>query len=126
MAIEGAFQCIPGAVAAGDLSTTPNRFVAMSSTGAALAAVGALADGVLLNKPTALNKPAEVAFCGVVKVEAGTTVAAGDFVTSDSVGRAIPAVQTALPVAINGTALDGGAVGNLISVLLNKGYILQS
>lgn len=123
MAHEGAFTCIPGAVALSDLSSTPNRFVSMAASGMALTDTGLLADGVLLNEPNALGVAAEVAFSGVVKVEAGDTVTAGQFVTSDSTGRAIPAVAGGSAVAINGKALSGGAVGNLITVLLNKGYI---
>lgn len=53
------------------------------------------------------------------KVEAGATVAVGDLVASDNVGRAIVAVSTAGNYTA-GKCVKGGAVGEIIEILFIK------
>lgn len=75
---------------------------------------GNVAVGVLQNKPQVEDMAATVAIFGVSLVEAGGTVSAGDAVEGDSTGRAI---SLSTGVAL-GLALDGGAEGEIIPVLL--------
>ncbi|NIQ91029.1 MAG: DUF2190 family protein [Nitrospinaceae bacterium] len=124
MAYEGNLKCIPGIVAAADLSAKQFTFVKIDSNGQAAAntAEGAMVDGVLQNKPAAQGEAAAVAYAGVTKVVAGDTVAAGGKVISDTAGKAIPAATGKF---IRGTALTGGAADEVISILLAPtGYSL--
>lgn len=78
-------------------------------------ASNAISVGVIQNNPN-VGEAVELAYLGETKVEAGGTVTAGQEVMSDSTGRAVTAATTgnrALGVAVN-----GGAVGELIVVLL--------
>ena len=59
-------------------------------------------------------------FCVVlflILIEAGGTVAVGDSITSDDNGKAIKAEGSAI---INGYALDNGADGQIIRILIGK------
>lgn len=107
--------------AGSDLSATPNRFVLVAADGQVdlVASAGGDADGVLLNKPAAAGRDARVAIAGVVKVEAGGNVTAGDKVQSDNAGKALTAASGD---HVLGRALTGGASGELISVLLNSSH----
>ncbi len=109
--------------AAGDLSASQFRFVVATSadnTVAVVASAGANALGVLLNKPDAAGRDAEVAVAGRVKVVAGGTVAAGAAVQSDGSGDAITASTADF---VLGTCLVGGAIGELIEVLLGSNHL---
>lgn len=110
--------------AAGDLSAAGQfRFVAKNTTDnqvAVVASAGTAAMGVLLNKPDAAGRDAEVAFAGRVKVVAGGTVTAGDLVQSDGSGDAITASTGDF---VLGTCLVGGADGELIEVLLGSNHL---
>ena len=74
--------------------------------------------GVLQNKPQVTGQAATVAIRGVSKVIAGGTVAAGDAVKVDSEGRGVAATLPADASLVVGVAFTGGAVGEVISVLL--------
>lgn len=116
MAFEALGFCIPGVVAAADLSASQFRLVKIDGTGKVTlgSTLGAVVDGVLQDKPLA-GQAASVAVSGVSKVEAGAGVTAGALVTTDATNRAITAGATQHAF---GRALTSGAVGNLISVLL--------
>jgi hypothetical protein len=118
MAYEGTLRTIPGVVASADLSTKQFYFVNVSATGAAVnTTAGGMVDGVLQNKPDALNKAATVAFSGVSKVVAGAAIAKGARVASSAAGKAVTGVATNIGV---GTALEAAAAdGDLIAVLLD-------
>ena len=109
--------------AAADYSTKQFFFVDVDSNGRAIlvASAGANAIGVLMNKPDALGKAAEVAVSGVVKVEAGGTVTAGEKVQSDAAGNATTAASAD---HVLGRAITSGADGEVISVLLISNHIL--
>jgi hypothetical protein len=77
---------------------------------------GVMATGVLLNDPNAAGKAAEVCIFGLTRVEAGGTVAAGAAVASDAAGNAVTA---ATGDVILGTAITGGADGEVITILFN-------
>lgn len=132
-AFEAPLFCVPGLNASADLSASQFRAVTVnSSSQVALAGTqGTVVVGILQNKPTAAGQAAQVMALGVSKVVAGATVAAGALVECDSTGRAITAVKSTVntgdagsasdPViggAAFGLAITGGAVGELISVLL--------
>jgi hypothetical protein len=117
MAFEGNLKTIPGVVASADLSASQFLFMNISSTGAALnTTAGAMVDGVLQNKPDALNKPATVAYSGVSKVIAGAAVAKGARVMSNTAGKAITGTATNIGVgrALEAASADGDAIAVLL------------
>ena len=118
MAFEGNLRTIPGVVASADLSAHQFKFVNISATGAALiTTAGGIVDGVLQDKPSALNRAASVAYSGVSKVMAGAAVTQGARVMSNATGKAITATATN---NISGTALEAASAdGNIIAVLLD-------
>jgi Uncharacterized conserved protein (DUF2190) len=72
--------------------------------------------GVLYNKPQMPGQAATVALWGVVNVQCGAAVAAGDYVTADANGKA---VKTTTKAEAAGVALGaGGVAGALVPVLL--------
>lgn len=95
------------------------RFVTTDgSGGVSYTGDGALAHGVLYNKP-ASGEAAEVALLGdILRVRAGGTIAAGANVASDANGQAVTATSGEV---ILGECLEGGASGQIISVLTFSG-----
>lgn len=107
--------------AAADLSLLQFRFMELSSGQVqAVSGAGGNSVGVLQNDPAAQGRAAEVAFGGIVKVEAGATVTQDADVQSDAVGRAIDA---STGDRVLGVALDAGAIGELIRVLLVSNHL---
>ncbi len=106
-----------------DLSTKQYRFMVLATDGQIDPAGTAGLDciGVLQDKPAAIGRAACVATGGTTKALAGATVAKGAKIATDNVGRAITA---ATGNYIMGTAITGGAVGEVISVNLEKAGIL--
>jgi hypothetical protein len=100
-----------------DLSASQWKFVKLNSDGEAIicTSAGEQAIGVLCNKPDAAGRAAEVQIGGVARVLLGDTVAAGDKVMTNAsaLGVAHSGVYNVL-----GYALNGGAVGERISVAL--------
>jgi len=113
-------------VAAADLSTNQFRFVNTDSNGQTIAitAIGERIVGLQEDKPgeatAAAGEVSEVTISGVVKVIAGATVTAGMEVKCDVEGRAVDATARVATHFVCGTALTGGAVGELIEVLISK------
>ena len=109
--------------AGADLSADQFTFVVVAADGQVdqVSSAGGEVDGVLLNDPAAAGRAATVAYAGVVKVYAGGTVASGAKVQSDASGAAITAASGDLVV---GKCVKGGAVGELIEVLLISQHIL--
>lgn len=119
MAYEANLQSVAGLTASADLSAYQFRFVKVNGSGQVElnTTAGGICDGVLQDKPTAQTHSATVAFSGVSKVVASTSINAGALIASTTVGKAVTATtgQTVL-----GRALEAaGADGDLISVLLN-------
>lgn len=114
---------IPGKMitlqASTDLSSYQYRFVTVDANGrAALAGNGVSILGVLQNKPSD-DQAASIMIDGVSKVKAaGSTVAAGDLVTSSSVGLAAAAAGGEYVV---GRVLLGssGSTGRMLTVALS-------
>jgi len=77
---------------------------------------GALIIGVLQNKPQVTGTAASVAIDGVSLIEAGATIAAGNAVKADSLGRAVAA--TVGTDVVSGFALAAASVGQLFPVKL--------
>jgi hypothetical protein len=118
---------IPGfsvtAIASADLSADQFKLVSLASTGkvAVTAATSTLAVlGILQDDPEADGIACQVMTSGISKAIAGETIAAGEFVCPSSVtaGR-VDDADTATDRII-GTALTGGDVGEVISVLLHN------
>lgn len=102
-------------VAGADLSAKQYFFVAVSADGQIdPAGDGAMADGVLQNKPDAAGKAATVAIGGITQVICGGTVTRGGPVASDAAGEAVDAATGDI---ILGTALETGADGQVISII---------
>jgi hypothetical protein len=127
MAYEGNLQCIPGVVAAGDLSSHQFKFMKIDTNGevALNTTAGAFVAGVLQNKPTAQGAAASVAYDGVSKVVAGSNVTKGDPVRSDVDGKAVKNNGAVAPgYFTRGIALETGVQDDLISVQLSPtGYL---
>ncbi len=96
MAYEGNLETFPGLVAAGDLSSDQFKFVTIGASGVALNVTnGGYVDGVLQDKPAAINRAASVGYAGVTKVKVGASVSAGAKLMSDATGRAVTAASVA-------------------------------
>jgi len=97
----------------------PCRFVKFGSTEEFLVQGAAATDLIFGVSPEKItyqqNDVIAPALIGVVKIQCGNTVVAGDRLTTDSVGRAIPAVGTARVGAI---ALQGGVTNDIIEAVL--------
>lgn len=77
--------------------------------------------------PDAAGAMADVHMAGLASVEAGAAIEAGQPVTADAQGRAIPAVAAAgTTVRIIGYASQPGAAGDYIDVFLAPGIIHQA
>ena len=127
MSTEG-IQYTESFKAAADLSAKQHYLVKISAadTVALCADPGDKAIGVLLNKPAAAGRAAQVQLRGVAKVvtdgTAGAGIAAGDAVGTDGDGKAI--VKSTDKDRIIGHALEAStADGAIISVLLEPGYL---
>lgn len=104
-------------IAGADLRTHQFKFVSVNSSGqVALTADDARAQGVLLNAPNT-GEAAEVAIDGIVKVECGGVVTRGGRVASGANGAAKNADTGSSDL---GTALETGASGRVISILLGR------
>lgn len=103
--------------AGADLRTHQYKFVSVDANGAVvLTADDARAQGVVLNDPNT-GEAAIVAISGLVKVKCGAEVTRGGDVGSGANGAAKNA-GTASEVL--GTALETGANGRVISILLGR------
>jgi len=106
MSHENVKNVIPGLEAAGDLSNDQHKFGVINSSGQVevVSAIGAPADGVIQDDPSAQGRSVALAPSGISKVVVGAAVAKGDLVMANAVGKAITA-------ALNATAASkvGGA-----------------
>lgn len=108
-------------------SASPNsgnqyRFVKATSTAAtctlATTASNELVLGVLQNKPQYTDMAATVAISGVSKVEAGSSVSAGNAIKVDSDGQGVAATLPTDLALVVGVALAGASTGQLFPCLL--------
>ena len=122
--------------AAADLSAAQYRIVGMGTAGVNTLAAGTsgMPLGVLMNKPAALNRAAEVAIVGaVVKLEAGAACSAGDPVVAVTGGRGSPVAASGGGAASSGTAFVVGicvapAAGSagIMEVAVNPHYYVHA
>lgn len=104
-------------IAGADLRTHQFKFVSVNSSGTVeLTADDAKAQGVLLNAPNT-GEAAEVAIDGIVKIECGGVVTRGGDVASGANGEA---KDSDTGSTVLGTALETGADGRIISILLGR------
>jgi hypothetical protein len=115
-----------------DLSAAQYKFVNLTTSLTAntpgVAAVSAATDrpvGILQNAPkvrTGEYDEAEITVSGISKVVAGGTIAAGASVGTNASGAAVAVVAgTDTTKFILGTALTGGASGDIITVIVSCG-----
>ena len=88
MAVSQNFETISVA-ASGDISTNQFRIVHIDGSGevAASSAATDKVTGILLNKPAAQGRAAQVAISGRVKMEAGAVIDEGDAIRAVTGGR---------------------------------------
>lgn len=77
--------------------------------------------GVLGNKPSAAGQAAAVGIDGVCQMEAGTTVAVGDMITSNAAGQGIPTTTQGNTVV--GRALTAAGSAQYFDLLLNPSVL---
>lgn len=117
MAYENVSHHCVSLVANGDLSAKQFCAVAVNSAGRAVVADAEdQVIGIVQNNPAA-GQAANVAYGGVSKGKLGGTVAAGARVTANASGEIIAAASAGDSVV--GVALNGGASGEIISILVN-------
>ena len=103
--------------AGADLRTHQYKFVSVNAAGAVvLTANDAKAQGIVLNDPNT-GEAAIVAISGLVKVKCGAAVTRGGDVGSGANGAAKNAATAS---EVLGTALETGANGRVISILLGR------
>ena len=136
MAIEQILQRIPGAVAGSSFATgngynSTGQYLFVKSSGANLtyipvSAVTDLPIGVSQNNP-ASSGALEVAVAGVTKIKIGSGgLTAGQEVGSDNQGKAVASAPSATGANygqfVRGICLEGGAAGELATILLYGPY----
>ncbi len=94
-----------------------NRIVLLAAAGA-LSEANAAASvplGISQELDVAANERVDITHTGIESVTLGAAVTTGQMVASDTQGRAVPAVAGNYAI---GQALEGGAVGERIRVLI--------
>ena len=105
-------------LAAADLSGAQYKCVSLDSNGRIIQSTAtSLTIGILQTKPTS-GQFGSVSFMGVSKVLLGGAVTAGARVHSNATGLAVAA--TTAGNAVIGIALEGGASGDVVPVLLGR------
>lgn len=95
------------------------KVVSANRAGLCSTASNEIACGVLQNKPQQVGDAATVAISGVSMVECGGTIAAAAGVKIDNTGRPVTWIGGTDDLdLLKGVALLGGAISNLIPVLL--------
>lgn len=129
MAVEENLEITSFDDANSDLSSSQYRIVKQTAEETVDAATGSTDDiiGVLQGTPES-GDSADVATAGITKVLAGSSVSAGDYVTSDSDGKAAPIADApdvssgtlADMVKILGEVTQGAGADEYASVLIDK------
>jgi hypothetical protein len=116
MSTENLVSAIPLPVAADYSTTGQYLFVDVNSSGQAVlvAGQGLTAIGVLQDNPGAAGRVGRIAIGGMIKVKAGATIAAGNKITTGADGRAEVSATGDFTL---GTAISGGADGEIITIL---------
>jgi hypothetical protein len=103
-----------------DLSTKQFYFVTLESDGKVDLAdsAGEQCFGVLLNKPSEVDRPATVVVSGQVTVVSGGTIAAGAAVQTDASGKAITAASGDV---VMGYAMESAVANDIFRIELIQG-----
>lgn len=119
MAFSSPTAFLTGAKASADLSANKYQPVVVDAAGeVAVAGVGVLPVGVLLNDPSAQGRACEVMTVGVAPCKAGAAFAAGARLAVDAAGKAVLATTGAYTF---GVALQAaGAADEVVSVALQS------
>jgi hypothetical protein len=109
--------------AAGDISTAQFKFMTINSSGQVTTCtlVTDIPIGVLQNKPSAANRPAEIVVAGITKVQADADLAIGDLIGTSSDGQADAKVAgTDTTEYVVGRVIENtGAAGDYTACLIN-------
>ena len=120
MAVQGQRVCI-SLNAAADLSSHQFSAVTLTNTGGvnavSSAATALQAVGILENKPKSAGQPATVCVSGMAKATVGGAVTAGAWLHVDDDGHLV--ATTTAADAVIGRALESGASGQVVSVLID-------
>ena len=129
MAFEGAQIKIPGALAAADQSSAQFYLVKKNTTNGqyAVASVdGEIVVGVNQGDAAAAGRAQEIVAFGVTKVEAGGTLTAGDYIGTDSSGKAVKKNHTSTGADVGdficGYVIEGCASGELATIWFQPMY----
>jgi len=130
MAVENSIGADDTLPASGDLSANQFYFVKIDSNGRLALCTTAAGEGfagVLQNKPSALGRDGAYRYLGISKVACGGSFNPGDYVTSDSAGKAVKyttsKVFTGTPYIVSGSqvyglARDAGVSGQIASIMI--------
>lgn len=133
--MSNAYMSVPGAEAAGDLSSHQYHVVTFNNTDREVAQVTDNTDttehpaGILQDDPDTAGHPADVAFMGICKAEAGGTITSGNWLSYNDDGEVIadaanPAMQTnANDLYHIGQALEDAVDGDIIDVIVFPGML---
>ena len=115
MAVHGEYISLPGLTASATLAAHQYKIVKLASTAGQVIVAAANTDkiiGAVQNDPAA-GEPADICAIGVGKVQAQANVAFGDWLTSDTTGRA--KATTSASDIILGQALEAAsAAGDIV------------
>lgn len=110
-----------------DLSGNQYHIVDLDTSGnLVIAGAGARGIGVLVDTPKA-GQSGSVVIAGITKVVAGAAIAAGDYISSNATGQAVPATATDVTGGTTGTPIIGqalsaaSAAGELVTVVIGRG-----
>jgi len=129
---------LPGAIAAGDLSTRQFYAVRLSGSSGNPFEVASISTGnvtqrpigILQNDPNASGQGAEVMLSGISKVALGGNVTQGDLLSNDCAGRivgvTIAGTQNTTAAYVIGQALQSGNTTAIIYALIWQPYVVQT
>lgn len=108
--------------AAASFASSQYLFAVVNSSGqwAVAGTAGIRVDGVIQDNPDAAGKPSNGCIGGKTKIQLGGTVAAGAAVTTDANGKAVAATTGNI---ILGTCIEGGAAGDIGSIIFNPANV---
>lgn len=109
-----------------EAAIAPFRIVKYGSSNTRVVQSSAAADGHVgvCSQPagSAINRQTDVTISGRDEVECGGTIAPGDLLTSDAIGRAVKVTAAAgVNIRTIGIALNSGVIGDVITINIDPG-----
>ncbi len=123
MATDLIFNSLGGLYAGADLSSYQYHFMMLNASKQVTVATAAHANtiGILQDKPTALGRACMVAGPGnISKLKVAASITYGNKLTPDANGEGVVATSAQKYGAV---ALESGDSGDIISVLVENGYV---